>query len=54
MNTLIDTNCYRAFCEGDPTAVDIVQRARTIAMPFVVLAELRAGFLCGTITRRNE
>ena len=23
-------------------------------MPFVVLAELRAGFLCGTLARRNE
>lgn len=54
MNALIDTNRYRDFCEGVHAAVDVVQRARTIALPFVVLAELRAGFLCGTIARRNE
>ncbi len=54
MNTIIDTNRYRDFCEGESTAVDIVQRARTLSLPFVVLAELRAGFLCGTLARRNE
>lgn len=54
MNVLIDTNRYRDFCEGKPDALDIVQRASTLAMPFVVLAELRAGFLCGTLARGNE
>jgi len=54
VNILIDTNCYRDFCEGDETALDVIQRARTVAMPFIVLAELRAGFLCGTLARRNE
>ncbi|MFO7535848.1 MAG: type II toxin-antitoxin system VapC family toxin [Kiritimatiellia bacterium] len=54
MNILVDTNRYRDFCEGKANAVDVVQRARTLAIPFVVLAELRAGFLCGTIARHNE
>lgn len=54
MRVLIDTNRYRDFCEGDADALDIVQRARTIYVPFVVLAELRAGFLCGTLARKNE
>ncbi len=54
MNILVDTNRYRDFCEAKADAVDVVQRARTLAVPFVVLAELRAGFLCGTIARQNE
>jgi tRNA(fMet)-specific endonuclease VapC len=54
VNILIDTNRYRNFCEGDETALEVIQRARTIAVPFIVLAELRAGFLCGTLARRNE
>ena len=28
--------------------------AEAIFIPFVTLAELRAGFLCGTLARRNE
>jgi len=54
MNILIDTNRYRDFCDGEATALDAIQRARTISVPFVVLAELRAGFLCGTLARKNE
>ena len=54
MKVLLDTNRYRDFCEGDAEALDIIQRARTVYLPFVVLAELRAGFLCGTLARRNE
>jgi len=54
VSLLIDTNRYRDFCEGVEEVVDLLQRARLISMPFVVLAELRAGFLCGTLARRNE
>ena len=54
MRILLDTNRYRDFCEGDKKAVDAIQRARVIFLPFVVLAELRAGFLCGTLARQNE
>jgi tRNA(fMet)-specific endonuclease VapC len=54
MKVLLDTNRYRDFCEGEKVAVDVIQRARFIYLPFVVLAELRSGFLCGTLARQNE
>ena len=54
MNVLLDTNFYTAFCKGDEQAVRIIQQARKIFLPFAVLAELRAGFLCGTKARKNE
>ena len=53
MNILIDTNRYRDFCDGNPEAVKVIQSVRSISIPFVVLAELRAGFLCGTLARKN-
>lgn len=54
MNVLLDTNFYSDFCRGNEQTVRIIQRARTIYLPFAVLAELRAGFLCGTKARQNE
>lgn len=54
MTILLDTNRYRDFCEGSREVLDIMQRARRVYLPFVVLAELRAGFLCGTVARQNE
>lgn len=54
MRVLLDTNRYRDICAGDAGAIDVAQRARAIYLPFVVLAELRAGFLCGTLARKNE
>lgn len=54
MRIAIDTNRYRDLCEGQPDAVDVVRGAERVYLPFVTLAELRAGFLCGTRARRNE
>lgn len=54
MNMCIDTNRYRDFCEGREDVVDCFQRAARINVPFIVLAELRAGFSCGTLARKNE
>ncbi len=54
MNLAIDTNRYRDFCDNDPVALDRVQTADRIFLPFISLAELRAGFLCGTRARKNE
>lgn len=54
MNILIDTNRYRDFTEGDAHAVAQFRRAESIALPFIVLAELRAGFACGTKSLENE
>ena len=54
MNIAIDTNRYRDFCEGVEEVVERFRQAERIALPFPVLAELRAGFACGTLARRNE
>mgnify|MGYP002641499252 CR=1 FL=1 len=54
MNLLLDTNRYSDFCKGHADAVETLQQARKIYLPLVVLAELRAGFLCGTLARKNE
>lgn len=54
MRIAIDTNRYVDFCRGDDTALDVVQRAHWIFFPFIVLAELRAGFACGNRQTRNE
>jgi tRNA(fMet)-specific endonuclease VapC len=54
MRIAIDTNCYRDFCCGAPEAMAQLSTARAIFMPFVTLAELRAGFLCGRLSRKNE
>lgn len=54
MRVLIDTNRYRDFCAGVQDAVDVLRRADLIHMPFVTLAELRAGFLHGTRAYKNE
>lgn len=54
MRLAIDTNRYRDFCAGVPAAVEHFRRADRIYLPFPVLAELRAGFACGTHARKNE
>jgi tRNA(fMet)-specific endonuclease VapC len=54
MRLALDTNRYVDFCRGDPAAVAHMQEAERIYLPFVTLAELRAGFLCGTKARQNE
>ncbi len=54
MRIAIDTNRYRDFCEGDDGAVRVVRQATRIYLPFPVLAELRAGFACGSLARKNE
>lgn len=54
MKILIDTNRYSDFAKGEKTAVEIFTTADRIFVPFVVVAELRAGFRSGTISQRNE
>ncbi|MBI4237160.1 MAG: type II toxin-antitoxin system VapC family toxin [Deltaproteobacteria bacterium] len=54
MRLAIDTNAYVAVCKGSPHAIAVMRRATAILVPFVVVAELRAGFACGTRTTRNE
>ena len=54
MRLALDTNRYVDFCRGEAIAVQRVREAERIYLPFVTLAELRAGFLCGTKSRQNE
>ncbi|HEV7733961.1 MAG TPA: type II toxin-antitoxin system VapC family toxin [Candidatus Binatia bacterium] len=54
MKVAIDTNRYVDFARADPDVVERLRRLPRIYVPFVVLAELRAGFLCGSRAERNE
>jgi len=50
----IDTNRYSDFARNVPDVVELFVNAEAILVPFVVIAELRAGFKCGTVSQRNE
>ena len=50
----LDTNRYTDLCRGVPTVVALVERAEAVHLPFIVLAELRAGFAVGTRGAENE
>lgn len=54
MRLAIDTNRYTDFARGDEHALERLRHAERIYVPFVVLGELRAGFLCGSRSERNE
>ena len=54
MRILLDTNRYRDFCYGVPEAVERMRIAELVCIPFVTIAELRAGFLAGTASGPNE
>jgi tRNA(fMet)-specific endonuclease VapC len=50
----IDTNRYTDFARGDEHALERLRHAERVYLSFVVLGELRAGFLCGSRSERNE
>lgn len=54
MRLAIDTNRYRDLCDGKRDVVERLEMAEAVFVPFVVLAELRAGFAAGTKGRANE
>jgi tRNA(fMet)-specific endonuclease VapC len=54
MRAAIDTNRLVDFMRGDRIAVEVVRRCRSLVVPFVVAAELRAGFLGSAHARENE
>jgi tRNA(fMet)-specific endonuclease VapC len=54
MKTAIDTNRLTDFLRGEPTAVELVQRCQLLFVPFIVVGEMRCGFLGGTQSLRNE
>ncbi len=54
MRIAIDTNRYVDLCKGVAESVDIVSTADAVFLPFVVVAELRAGFAIGRRPADNE
>lgn len=54
MRLALDTNRYRDLADGDHDVVTVLESAEAVVMPFVVLAELRAGFVVGRKGRDNE
>lgn len=54
MRVALDTNRYRDLADGDAAVVETLERAEMIGVPFVVVAELRAGFALGARGRKNE
>lgn len=54
MRIALDTNRYVDLCKGFDDTVTLVASAEAVFLPFVVLAELRAGFAAGRRTAENE
>ena len=54
MTLALDTNRYVDPCRGVEETVDLVSTADAVLVPFVVAAELRAGFACGRRAVENE
>jgi len=50
----LDTNRYVDLCRGVADTVRILEEAEAILLPFVVVAELRAGFSFGRRQAENE
>jgi tRNA(fMet)-specific endonuclease VapC len=50
----LDTNRYVDLCRGVADTVRILEEAEAILLPFVVVAELRAGFAFGRRQAENE
>jgi tRNA(fMet)-specific endonuclease VapC len=53
MRLALDTNRYVDFCRDEEEIVRGIRLAREIVLPFAALAELRAGFACGTKAKKN-
>ncbi len=54
MRLALDTNRYTDLCRDVVEVVTLVASAEMVLLPFVVLAELRAGFAMGTRGVANE
>ncbi len=54
MRLALDTNRYVDLCRGVEETVGMVSTAEAVLLPFVVVAELRAGFVLGRRAAENE
>lgn len=50
----LDTNRYTDLCRGEASVVETVESADEVRLPFIVVGELRAGFIVGSQEARNE
>lgn len=54
MNIALDTNTYTKFIYyNDPSVVRMIGKAKSLALPVIVLAELKAGFAGGSKLQQN-
>lgn len=54
MRVALDTNRYVDLCKGLRETIEIAENADEIVLPFIVIAELRAGFAHGRSQVENE
>ena len=54
MRLALDTNRYTDLQAGDRDVAKVLEKAAEIFLPFIVVAELRAGFSLGARGRENE
>ena len=54
MRLALDTNRYTDLQAGDRDVAEVLEKAAEIFLPFIVVAELRAGFSLGARGRENE
>ena len=54
MRLALDTNRYVDLCKGVAETARLVSTAEAVLLPFVVVAELRAGFALGKRAADNE
>jgi tRNA(fMet)-specific endonuclease VapC len=54
MRIALDTNRYVDMCRGEETTVNLVASADEVWLPFIVIGELRAGFVVGRRGAENE
>ena len=54
MKLALDTNRYTDLCKGVDETVELLSTADEVLLPFVVVAELRAGFAFGKRSADNE
>ena len=54
MTVLVDTNRLTDALRGDQAVVKTLEQCEEIGIPFVALAELKAGFFAGGRRQENE
>jgi tRNA(fMet)-specific endonuclease VapC len=54
MKVALDSNRYDDLVTGDARVADVVETADAVYLPFIVIGELRAGFVAGNRQAENE